>query len=95
MLNASWSLPQCSLMGAHNLCFQQVQEDMSKAGPVCKELDFVSKGTELSVGKFLIEYFTPITLGRQQQGAASDEDAAEIWEEAKEEAINQVRKQRR
>jgi hypothetical protein len=51
--------------GAHNTCFQQVQEDMCKAHSVCKEWEFVSKGTELSVGRFLIEYFAPLTLGEQ------------------------------
>ena len=66
---------------------------MSKAGSVCKEWDFVSKGTELSMGKVVTEYVTPITLGRQQQVAAFDEDAAEIWEAAREEAISKVRKQ--
>ena len=30
---------------------------MYKARSVCKDWDFVSKGTELSVGRFLIEYF--------------------------------------
>jgi len=49
--------------GTHNQCFQQVQEDMSKARSACKDWDFVSKGTEISVGKFLIEYFTPLTMG--------------------------------
>ena len=55
--------------GAHNTCFQQVQEDMSKAGSVSKKWDFVTIGTEISVAKpkFVIEYFTPLTLGRQKQ----------------------------
>ena len=57
--------------GAHNQCFQQVQEDMSKARSTCKDWDFVSKGTEISTGRFLIEYFTPLTLGEQHQGALS------------------------
>ncbi len=34
---------------------------MSKARSTCKDWDFVSKGTEISVGRFLIEYFTPVT----------------------------------
>ena len=37
--------------GAHNNCFQQVQEDIHKARSVCTEWDFVSRGTELSVGR--------------------------------------------
>ena len=69
--------------GAHNQCFQQVQEDMYKARSVCKDWDFVSKGTELSVGRFLIEYFTTLTLGEQHQGALSDEDVTEVWLAAK------------
>ena len=52
--------------GAHNACFQQVQEDMCKDRSVFKEWDLVSKGTELSVGWFLIEYFTPLTLGEKR-----------------------------
>jgi hypothetical protein len=63
--------------GAHNQCFQQVQEDISKACSVCKDWDFVSKGTELPVGRFLIEYFTPLTLGEQHGGSLSDEDVTE------------------
>jgi hypothetical protein len=51
---------------------------MSKARSTCKDWDFVSKGTEISVGRFLIEYFTPVTLGEQHQGALSDEDVAEV-----------------
>ena len=37
----------------------------------------MSKGTEISVGRFLIEYFTPLTLGEQHQGALSDEKEVE------------------
>jgi hypothetical protein len=73
--------------GAHNQCFQQVQEDMCKALSVCKEWDFVSKGTQLSVGRFLIEYFAPLTLGEQYQGVLSNEDVIEVWTAAKPEAI--------
>ena len=65
---------------------------MSKDRSVCKDWDFVSKGTEISVGRFLIEYFTPLTLGEQYQGALSDEDMTEVWESAKLEAIRKVRK---
>ena len=52
---------------------------MSKARSACKDLDFVSKGTEISVGRVLIEYFTPLTLEEQHQGALLDEDVAEVW----------------
>ena len=77
---------------AHNHCFQQVQEDMCKACSVCKEWNFVSRGTELSVGRFLIEYFTPLTLGDQHQGARSDEDVIEVWATAKSATIIKVRR---
>jgi hypothetical protein len=50
--------------------------------------DFVSKDTEISVGRFLIEYLTPLTLGEQHQGALSDEDVTEVWAGAKLEAIS-------
>ena len=78
--------------GAHNQCFQQVQEDMSKVCSVCKDWDFVSRGTEISVGRFLIKYFTPLTLERQHQSALSDEDVTGVWTAAKLEAIRKVRK---
>ncbi len=55
--------------GAHNTCFQRVQDDMSKAKSVSRDWEFVSKGTEISLGKFVseyfTEYFTPLTLGLQ------------------------------
>ncbi len=80
--------------GVHNQCFQQVQEDMCKARSVCQDWDFVSKGTDLSVGRFFIEYFTeaPLTLGDQHQGVLPDEDVTEVWSAAKSEAISKVRK---
>jgi hypothetical protein len=39
----------------------------------------------------LIEYFTPLTLGEQHQGALSDGDVTEVWLAAKSEAISKVR----
>jgi hypothetical protein len=45
----------------HNQCFQQMQEDMSKVHSACKDWDFVTKSTEISVGRFLIKYFTPLS----------------------------------
>jgi hypothetical protein len=65
---------------------------MSKSRSTCKDWDFVSKSTEISVGRFLIEYFTPLTLGEQHQGTLSDEDVAEVWLAAKSEAISEVRR---
>ena len=50
----------------------------------------MSKDTEISVGRFLIEYFTPLTLGEQHQGTLSDEDVTEVWLTAKSEAIRKV-----
>ena len=52
----------------------------------------MSKGTEISVGRFLIEYFTPLTLGKQHQGALSDGDVTEVWLAVKSEAIRKVRR---
>ena len=65
---------------------------MCKARSVCKDWDFVSENTELSVGSFLIEYFTPLTLGQEHHGALSDEDVTEEWAAPKSEAISKVRK---
>jgi hypothetical protein len=59
---------------------------MSKALSVSKEWDFDSKGTEISLGKFVLDHFTPLTLD-----VVSDEDIAEIWEAAKKEAMEKVR----
>ena len=63
---------------------------MSKAKSVCREWEFVSKGTEISLGKFVSEYFTPLTLGLQT-GVVSTEDTDEIWEAAKEEAMEKTK----
>ena len=65
---------------------------MSKDRSTCKDWDFVSKGTEISVGRFLIEYFTPLTLGEKHQGDLSDEDVTKVWLAAKSEAISKVRR---
>ena len=67
-----------------------VQDDMSKARSVNKDWEFVSKGTEISLGKFVPEYFTPLTLDLKT-GVVSTEDTGEIWEEAKEEVMEKVR----
>jgi hypothetical protein len=40
-----------------------------------------------TVGKFLVEYFTPLTSEEQQIVTALDEDAADVWATAREEAI--------
>jgi hypothetical protein len=63
---------------------------MSKAKSVCRDWEFVSKGTEISVGKFVSEYFTSLTLGLQM-GVVSTEDTDEIWELVKEEAMEKTK----
>jgi len=57
---------------------------------VNKDWEFVSKGTEISLGKFVSEFFTPLTLSSQMD-VVSTEDTDEIWEVAKEEAMEKVR----
>ncbi len=42
--------------------------------------------------KYLIEYFTPLTLGEEHQGDLSDEDVTEVWLTVKSEAIKKVRR---
>jgi hypothetical protein len=63
---------------------------MSKARSVNKDWGFVSKGTEIWLGKFVSEYFTPLTLG-SQTSVVSTEDTDEIWKAAKEEAMEKVK----
>ncbi len=48
------------------------------------------KGTEISLGKFVSEYFTPLTLGLQT-GVVSTEDTDEIWDASKEEAMEKTK----
>ena len=59
---------------------------MSKARSVSKDWEFVSKGTEISLGRFVSEFFTPLTLD-SNTGVISDEDTVEIWGDVKEVAI--------
>ncbi len=59
--------------GVHNVCFQRVQDDMYKVRTVCRDWEFVSKGTEIALGKFVSEYFTPLTLDFRT-GMVSTED---------------------
>jgi hypothetical protein len=72
--------------GAHNAYFQRVQDDMSKTRSVWRDWEFVSKGTEISLGTFVSEHFTPLTLDLQtrvvdlQTRVVSTEDTDEIWE---------------
>jgi hypothetical protein len=62
---------------------------MGKARSVCRDWEFVSKGTEVSLGKFVSEYFTPLTLDLET-GVVSTQDTDEIWETAKEEAMEKI-----
>ncbi len=63
---------------------------MCKTKSVCRDWEFVSKGTEISLGKFVSEYFTPLTLDLRT-GVVSTEDTEEIWKSAKEEAMEKVK----
>jgi hypothetical protein len=63
---------------------------MSKSRSVCRDWEFVSKGTEISLGKFVSEYFTPLTLDSWSDVVSTD-DTDEIWKEAKEEAMEKVK----
>ena len=77
----------------HNVCFQQVQDDMSKTLSVNKEWEVFSRGTEISQGKFVSEYFKSLTQDIQT-GVVSDEDTSEIRETSKEKGIKKVRETR-
>jgi hypothetical protein len=57
---------------------------------VCRDWEFVSKGTEISLGKFVSEYFTPLTLD-SRSGVVSTEDTDEIWKASKEEAMEKAK----
>jgi hypothetical protein len=63
---------------------------MSKARSVCRDWKFVSKGTEISLGKLVSTYFTPLTLDSRSD-VVSTEDTEEIWKEAKEEAMEKAK----
>jgi len=76
--------------GAHNACFQRVQDDMSKTRSVCRDWEFVSKGTEISLGKFVSEYFTSLTLDTRSS-VVSTEDTDKIWKESREESMEKVK----
>ena len=55
--------------------------------------EFISKGTEISLGRFVSEHFMPLTLDTKT-GVASDEDTTEIWETAKEDDMSKLTKSR-
>ena len=67
---------------------------MSKARSVRKDWEFVSKGTEISMGRFVSEIFTPLTLD-SNTGVISDEDTVEIWGSAKEVVIEKARRNKK
>jgi hypothetical protein len=60
-------------------CMRVGREILSKTHSVNMEWEFVSRGTKISLGKFVSEHFTPLTLDIQT-GVGSDEDTVEIWE---------------
>ena len=68
-----------------------VQDDMRKTRSARKDWEFVSKGTEISLGRFVSEHFTPLKIDTKT-GVVSDEDTSEIWEDAKEVVIEKVRR---
>ena len=47
----------------------------------------VSKGTEISMGRFVSEHFTPLTIGIKTGVISDEEDTPEIWETVKEVTI--------
>ena len=53
-------------------------------------MEFVSKGAEISLGTFVLEHFTPLTLDIQTR-VVSAGDRTEIWEAAKEDALEKAR----
>ena len=67
---------------------------MNKTHSVDKVWEFVSKGTEISTGRFVSEHFTPLTLDIKT-GVISDEDTEEIWETVKEVVIEKVRRNKK
>jgi hypothetical protein len=64
---------EVQVVTGNHVCFQQVQEDIHKVYSVSKDWEFVSKRTEISLGKFVSEYFTPLTLDLHM-GVVSTED---------------------
>ena len=66
---------------------------MRKVRSVDKDWEFVSRGTEISMGRFVSEHFTPLTLDIKT-GVISDEDTVEIWETVKEVEMETVIRRR-
>ena len=64
---------------------------MSKTHSVNKDWEFISKGTEISLGRFVSEFFTPFTFD-SDTGVISDEDTVEIWGAAMEVVIEKARR---
>ncbi len=67
---------------------------MSNARSVYRDWEFVSRRTEISLGKFVSEYFTPLTLD-SWTGVVSTEETDEIWKATKEETMEKGRANRR
>jgi hypothetical protein len=71
-----------SARGDHNACVHQVQDGINKSRSGNKDWEFVSMGTEISRGKYVPEYFTPLTLNLQTSVVSTEETDA-IWETTK------------
>jgi hypothetical protein len=85
------SKPQRQLVCAQRLLSTGTARHEQEARSVKRDWDFVSKGTEISLGKFVPEHLTPLTLDLRT-GVVLTEETAKIWEAAREEAIeNKVR----
>ena len=58
---------------------------------VCADCKPQRLGTEISLGRFVSEYFTPLTFDIKT-GVISVEDLVEIWETVKEAVMEKVRR---
>lgn len=68
---------------------------MNRPHSTRKVWDSVSKDTELSVVRFMLEYCTPLTYHDPEQvGVLSDEDVTEDWGSVREEVIKKFKKNR-
>ncbi len=56
----SKSQRQQVVTNSHNVRFQKARDDMIKTRSVNKELEFVSKGTEILLVKFVLEHFSAL-----------------------------------
>ena len=57
-----------------------VQDDMSKAHSVDKDWEFVSKGLEISLGRFVSEHFAPLISRHKDRTSGGDSTVIEVGE---------------